>query len=267
MNLRLLAGGSILLMLAACSANKNCEVKSPDSKVEFLLNVSDGTPFYSISYDGKTIVKPSSLGFRLTDGSHLGSDMRIDSVSHSSFDETWVPVWGENDSIRNHYNQMVAYLSSKDTRFNLEVRVFDDGVGFRYVFPEEGDTIRIAEELTEFAMPSDMTAWWIPGDYDTQEYAYHKTKLSEIRGVNEGIDNSGNVSTSAFSPTGVQTSLLLRDDADSLYLNIHEAALIDYPAMHLNLNDTTMTFKSWLTPGMEPEKAKVVTPSPPHGES
>lgn len=249
-----------VLACCSCAADKECKVASPDNKLSFELSLADGTPVYSIAYGGKTIVKPSKLGFQLTDGSMMGRGMRLDSVTHSSADEKWVPVWGENDSIRNNYNQMTAYLSSADLKMNVEVRVFDDGVGFRYVFPAVGDTILVAEELTEFAMPSDLTAWWIPGDYDTQEYAYNTTKLSEIRGKNEGIDNSGNVSTSAFSPTGVQTSLLLRDDADSLYLNIHEAALIDYPAMHLNLNDTTMVFTSWLTPGMEVEKARIVTP-------
>ena len=248
------------LLISSCNAKKECNVTSPDNQLTFALSVENGTPIYTIDYNGKTVIKPSSLGFELTDGSIIGRGMRLDSVAHSTFDETWVPVWGENDSIRNHYNQMIAYMSSDDLRLNVEVRVFDDGIGFRYVFPSSGDTIYVAEELTQFAMPSDLTAWWIPGDYDTQEYAYNTTKLSGIRGVNEGIDNSDNVSTSAFSPTGVQTSLLLRDDTDSLYINLHEAALINYPAMHLNLNDTTMVFTSWLTPGMEVEKAKIVTP-------
>lgn len=252
--------GMTALLMCSCGAGEECNVTSPDGKLNYSFMVKGGVPTYSVEYGGKTVVKPSTLGFLLTDGSRLGENMEMESVVYSDTDETWVPVWGENDSIRNHYNQMRVRLKSGKTRLDIEVRAFDDGVGFRYVFPEAGDTVRIAEELTQFAMPGDMTAWWIPGDYDTQEYAYNTTKLSEIRKTNEGIDNSGNVSTSTFSPTGVQTSLLLRDDADSLYVNIHEAALIDYPAMHLNLNDTTMTFTSWLTPGMEVEKAKVVTP-------
>lgn len=253
--------GALALLLSACSAKNECSVASPDDQLTFQLQLDHGTPVYSINYNGKAVVKPSKLGLRLTDGSIAGRDMHIDSVAHSSFDETWAPVWGENDSVRNHYNQMIAYMTSDNgLKINIEVRAFDDGVGFRYIFPAPGDTLLVAEELTEFAMPADLTAWWIPGDYDTQEYAYNKTKLSEIRGINEAIDNSGNVSTSSFSPTGVQTSILMRDDADSLYINIHEAALVDYPAMHLNLNDTTMVFTSWLTPGMEVEKAKIVTP-------
>ena len=247
-------------LLCSCSTGQTQKVTSPCKDISFKLEISDGTPTYSIDYKGKTVIKPSSLGFRLTDGTILGRDMHIDSVKHSTYAEIWTPVWGEGDSILNNYDQMIAYMSSDDIRINLEVRAFDDGVGFRYIFPEAGDTILVAEELTQFAMPSDLTAWWIPGDYDTQEYAYNTSRLSEIRGINEKIDNSGNVSTSAFSPTGVQTSLLLRDDADSLYLNIHEAALVDYPAMHLNLDDSTMVFTSWLNPGMEVEKAKIVTP-------
>ena len=247
-------------LMCSCSSNTDMTVKSPDNQISMKVEVKDGTPTYSISYGDKTVVKPSTLGMRLIDGSEIGRGMKVEGVEHSSFSEKWVPVWGENDSIDNTYNQMTVKFTDGKLKMNLEARVFNDGVGFRYVFPESGDTILVAEELTQFAMPSDMTAWWIPGDYDTQEYAYNTSKLSEIRGINEGIDNSGNVSTSAFSPTGVQTSLLLRDDADSLYLNIHEAALINYPAMHLNLNDTTMTFTSWLTPGMEVEKAEIVTP-------
>ncbi len=252
--------------LAACTligcAPNNADVKSPNSDLDFNLKVDNGVPAYSVSYKGKTIVKPSTMGFRDIDGNILGHDMKVDSVNHSSFSESWTPVWGENASIDNSYNQMTMYMTGKSgLKMNIEVRAFDDGVGFRYVFPEQdADTLYIAEELTEFAMPSDLTSWWLPGDYDTQEYEYTKSKLSEIRSVNSGEEMMGNVSQTAFSPTGVQTSLLLRDDADSLYMNIHEAALIDYPAMHLNLNDTTLTFQSWLTPGIPPYKAAIATP-------
>lgn len=246
-------------LLCSCSRSNDIKVESPDHDLAFSMETKGDSLLYSVSYRGKTVIAPSSLGLRLTDGTILGRNMKIDNVTHSSFSEKWVPVWGESDSIDNTYNQMTVHLSG-DVKMNIEVRAFDDGVGFRYVFPGQGDTLLVADELTEFAMPSDLTAWWIPGDYDTQEYAYNTSKLSQIRSINEGIDNSGNVSTSVFSPTGVQTALLMRDDADSLYINIHEAALIDYPAMHLNLNDTTFTFTSWLTPGMEVEKARIVTP-------
>lgn len=260
-SLHLCCSSLVTLLLASC-ASSSSEIKSPDSDLAFDLKVEKGVPTYSVSYKGKTIVKPSTLGFRGMDGGVIGHDMKVDSVVHSSFSETWTPVWGENATIDNTYNQMVMYMTGKSgLKMNIEVRAFDDGVGFRYVFPRQSaDTLYIAEELTEFAMPSDLTSWWLPGDYDTQEYEYTKSKLSEIRSLNSGEEMMGNVSQTSFSPTGVQTSLLLRDDADSLYLNIHEAALIDYPAMHLNLNDTTMTFQSWLTPGLPAYKAAIATP-------
>lgn len=248
-------------LLCSCSANSTDAVSSPDGNLVFDFSVSDGTPTYSVSYGGKEIVKPSKLGFILTDSTLVGRNMKVTKVDHSSFSEKWVPVWGENDSIDNTFNQMTVFMEGDGVKMNLEVRAFDDGVGFRYVFPEQAtDTLLIAEELTEFAMPSDLTSWWIPGDYDTQEYEYTKSKLSEIRSLNEGEAMMGNVSQTSFSPTGVQTSLLLRDDADSLYINIHEAALIDYPAMHLNLDDSTLIFTSVLTPGLTEEKAMLATP-------
>lgn len=257
--LKLSLAATAAIALAACGSSDQSSVKSPDSKLVFDLSVNNGVPSYTVKYDGKDVVMPSTMGFSLVDGSTYGQDMKIKSIDHSSFSEKWAPVWGEEDSIDNTYNQMVAHLANdKGQLLDIEVRAFNDGVGFRYVFPELTDTLFIAEELTQFAMPNDMTAWWIPGDYDTQEYAYTKSKLSEIRGINEGIDNSGNVSTTAFSPTGVQTSLQLHNDSTDLYVNIHEAALIDYPAMHLDLNDTTFTFTSHLTPGMEVAKAEVV---------
>lgn len=265
MKVLLLGAATAVLASAIVSctgATASETVASPDGKISYTFSLDGGQPTYSVKVGEKIVVKPSKLGFKLTDGSVVGRDMRVDSVSRSEFSEKWVPVWGENDSIDNTYKQMTIYMTGKDgRRMNLEVRAFNDGIGFRYLFPgEQPDTLLIEEELTEFAMPGDLRAWWIPGDYDTQEYAYNESKLSEIRGINEGIDNSANVSTSAFSPTGVQTSLLLRDDADSLYLNIHEAALVDYPAMHLNLDDKSMTFSAWLTPGMTEEKAMIVTP-------
>lgn len=259
--LKHLVWASAVGLLCSCSGASTDAVSSPDGKLVFDFALADGRPTYSVTYGGKEIVKPSRLGFMLADSTLLGVDMKVTKVDHSSFSEKWVPVWGENDSIDNTYNQMIVNLEGDGVKMNLEIRAFNDGVGFRYVFPSQAtDTLLIAEELTEFAMPSDLISWWIPGDYDTQEYEYTKSKLSEIRSLNEGEAMMGNVSQTSFSPTGVQTSLLLRDDADSLYLNIHEAALIDYPAMHLNLNDTTLTFTSWLTPGLTAEKAIVATP-------
>ncbi len=250
-----------IIALTGCGGSKAQVAVSPDGNIAWHFDDSGETPAYFVTRGNDTIIPRSTLGFLLTDGSKIGPEMKVTGVKHEEHREAWVPVWGENDSICNDYNQMTVSLKAKDgLRMDVEVRVFDDGLGFRYVFPDKGDTIMVAEELTQFAMPGDLTAWWIPGDYDTQEYAYNTTKLSGIRAVNDSIDNSANVSTSAFSSTGVQTSILLRRDSDSLYMNLHEAALINYPAMHLNLNDTTMVFTSWLTPGMEAEKALIATP-------
>ncbi len=251
----------MILALTGCGGSQMPVAVSPDGSLAWHFDDSGEAPAYYVTRGNDTIIPRSTLGFLLTDGSKIGPDMKVTGIKHEEHRETWVPVWGENDSIRNDYNQMTVSLKAQDgLRMDVEVRVFDDGLGFRYVFPEKGDTILVAEELTQFAMPGNLTAWWIPGDYDTQEYAYNTTKLSGIRAANDSIDNSANVSTSAFSSTGVQTSILLRRDSDSLYMNLHEAALIDYPAMHLNLNDTTMVFTSWLTPGMEVEKALIATP-------
>lgn len=213
--------------------------------------------------DGDTIVRPSALGFRLLGHEKdLTGGFAVEGVSFNSHDGKWAPVWGENDSIADVYNSMTVSLKQKDSglKMDVEFRAYDDGIGFRYVFPEQqgADSLFIAEELTQFAMTGDHTAWWIPGDYDTQEYEYTESPLSGIRARNSN-DQPGNVSQTGFSPTGVQTSLLMRDKAGR-YINIHEAALVDYPAMHLNLDDTTMTFTSWLTPGIPEAKAEVALP-------
>ncbi|MDE6109770.1 MAG: glycoside hydrolase family 97 protein, partial [Muribaculaceae bacterium] len=247
---------------AACTSTPDSKVVSPDGavKVDFRI-AAKGTPSYSIVYKADTIVRPSTLGFRLLDDSTLSEQFEIVGVEKSRHNSKWTPVWGENDTIADHYNAMTVKLQQRKSGFlmNVEFRVYNDGVGFRYVFPEQStDSLYIAEELTQFAMAGDHTAWWIPGDYDTQEYEYTESRLSQIRGKNNS-NQPGNVSATGFSPTGVQTSLLMRDDKDH-YINIHEAALIDYPAMHLDLNDTTMVFTSHLTPGIPAAKAEVKLP-------
>ncbi len=256
---------SIYLIMAAtaaisCSCSGHDDsVTSPNGDLRFTLKVEqNGAPQYSVAWKGREIIKPSGLGFKLLDGSVLTDGYTVDSTRVTDFHEVWTPVWGENAQIDNTYRQLTVYMTRGDLKVNLEARVFDDGVGFRYVFPEQStDTIFVAEELTQFAM-EDMTAWWIPGDYDTQEYEYIKSRLSEIRAHNSD-DHMSNVSQTSFSPTGVQTSLMLKDD-QGLYMNLHEAAVVDYPAMHLNLDDSTMTFQSWLTPGIPEWKAAIATP-------
>lgn len=236
-------------------------IESPNQVVSLDANVKDGVLVYSISYKNKTVINPSSLGVKLVDAPDLTDGFEIAGTKTSSFDETWAPVWGENDSIRNQYNEMVLELlqPATDRKMNIRFRVYDDGVGFRYEWPQQKNLnyFVIEDEMTEFAMTGDHIAWWIAGDYDTQEYNYTESRLSGIRDkMPSAID--GNVSQTLFSPTGVQTSLQMKTD-DGIYINIHEAALVDYSCMHLNLNDTTLVFRSWLTPDAQGNKGYIQT--------
>ena len=254
-----------LLMAFGISADAG-NITSPNGQIKVNFTLDGTVPTYSVTYQGKTIIKPSRLGYQLAkggkDGKDLLSDFSVIDEKTSTFDETWTPVWGENKSIRNHYNDMLVELkqNSTDSYMNVRFRVYDDGVGLRYEFPQKGSLnyFTIKEERTEFAMTGDHTAWWIPGDYDTQEYEYTKTRLSGIRPALHAAVSS-NLSQTVFSDTGVQTSLQLKTD-DGIYINLHEAALVDYPAMHLNLDDKTMTFTSWLTPDAQGMKGYMQTP-------
>ena len=254
-----------LLMAFGISADAG-DITSPNGQIKVNFTLDGTVPIYSVTYQDKTIIKPSRLGYQLAkggkDGKDLLSDFSVINEKTSTFDETWTPVWGENKSIRNHYNDMLVELkqNSTDSYMNVRFRVYDDGVGLRYEFPQKGNLnyFTIKEERTEFAMTGDHTAWWIPGDYDTQEYEYTKTRLSGIRPALHAAVSS-NLSQTVFSDTGVQTSLQLKTD-DGIYINLHEAALVDYPAMHLNLDDKTMTFTSWLTPDAQGMKGYMQTP-------
>lgn len=239
------------------------DVKSPDGKVVVDFDVNNGVPTYSMTFDGKTVIKPSSLGLELVNDKNLMDGFKLIGTETASFDETWQPVWGENRDIRNQYNELLARLEQPETgRFmNLRFRVYDDGMGFRYEFPLQDNLVYfvVKEEHSQFAMNGDHTAWWIAGDYDTQEYDYTESKLSEIRGLMEK-SISDNASQTQFSPTGVQTSLQMKTD-DGLYINLHEAALVDYSCMHLNLDDKNMVFESWLTPDAVGNKAYMQAPA------
>lgn len=239
------------------------EITSPSETVKLKADVVDSVPVYSIEYKNKKVVLPSKLGFELADGPDMMDGFRLIDTSVSSFDEVWQPVWGENSHIRNNYNELLMRLDQPEhyRKMNIRFRVYDDGVGFRYEFPQEGvlNYFIIKEEHTQFAMNGDHTAWWIAGDYDTQEYDYTECRLSEIRGkMSEAI--CSNASQTLFSPTGVQTALQMKTD-DGLYINIHEAALVDYSCMHLNLDDKNMVFESWLTPDAQGNKGHMQSPS------
>ena len=230
-------------------------------KVDFELT-GNGVPTYSVAYKDRPVVTPSTLGLELNGQSNLVDGFEVVKTSTSTFDETWQPVWGEVKDIRNHYNELLVELRqpATDRYMNIRFRVYDEGMGLRYEFPTQKNLIYfvIKEEHTQFAMTGDHTAWWIPGDYDTQEYDYTESRLSEIRGLLEKAYTS-NLSQTMFSNTGVQTSLQMKTD-DGLYINLHEAALVDYSCMHLNLDDKNMVFESWLTPDAQGNKGYLQAP-------
>lgn len=255
------------------------ELQSPNGNLRMQFQIlKNGIPVYSLSYKGKEVINPSKLGLVLQGGDDVGFGTEIIKSSNpktslydgfslletkeDSFDETWQPVWGENKYIRNHYNELSVLLKQSETNRNLLIRfrLFDDGLGFRYEFPNQKSLIYfvIKEELTEFAMTGDHTAYWIPGDYDTQEYDYTVSKLSEVRKLMPGA-RTGNVSETEFSPTGVQTSLQLKT-ADGIYINLHEAALINYGCMHLDLDDKNYIFRSWINPDANGSKGNMQAP-------
>ncbi len=280
---RILLSAALICIALGAMAQK---VTSPDGKMELSFALDNGRPTYTLRVDGKTVVAPSHLGYQLkkengekstdfdwkpsraTDKeasrkADFFSDFTLEKFENNSFDETWKPVWGEESSIRNHYNELLVQLKqTKNNRFlNIRFRLFDDGLGFRYEFPDQKDLTYfvVAEELTEFAMTGNHTAWWVAGDYDTQEYNYQTTKLSEIRGrMKRAI--SENASSTPIGPTTVQTALQMRTD-DGLYLNLHEAACTDYPTMHLTYQENNNTFVSHLTPDARGDKGYLQTPT------
>lgn len=237
-------------------------VTSPNGIVSIDFQLKNGIPTYKVDYKGKPVIKESRLGLELRDGKNLMDGFEQLNATTSTFDETWQPVWGEVKEIRNHYNELLAELKqpSTDRYMNIRFRVYDDGVGFRYEFPQQKNLVYfvIKEEHSQFAMTGDHTAWWIPGDYDTQEYDYTESKLSEIRSLLPNAVTS-NASQTVFSPTGVQTSLQMKTD-EGLYINLHEAALVDYSCTHLNLDDKNLVFESWLTPDADGFKGRLQAP-------
>lgn len=238
-------------------------ITSPDGNISLSFSLNGkGVPTYEIEYKNKAVIKPSTLGIELNEENSLMDAFRINNTTTSTFDETWQPVWGETRDIRNHYNELFVELEKPSNgRFmNLRFRVYNDGVGFRYEFPLQQylPYFVVKAEHTQFAMNGDHTAWWIPGDYDTQEYDYTESKLSEIRGLMEGAI-CDNASQTLFSPTGVQTSLQMKT-ADGIYINLHEAALVDYSCMHLDLDDKNFIFTSQLTPDAQGNMAHMQTP-------
>ena len=239
------------------------KILSPSGIIDVNFELAEGgVPTYSVGYKNQLVVKPSRLGLELNGQPHLMDGFEIAKTSTSSFDETWQPVWGEVKDIRNHYNELLVELRQPETDryLNIRFRVYDDGIGLRYEFPQQKNLVYfiLKEEHTQFVMTGDHTAWWIPGDYDTQEYDYTESRLSEIRKLMPEA-YTDNLAQTKFSDTGVQTSLQMKTD-NGLYINLHEAALVDYSCMHLNLDDKNLIFESWLTPDAQGNKGRLQAP-------
>lgn len=229
---------SAVVLLAITISSSAQDLTSPNGNLKLSFKIQNGTPTYQLSYKGKEVVKTSKLGLELKEGASLLNGFDVRKADYNEANETWSPVWGEERTIRNHYKEMLVTLDQKAQKRFIQIRfrLYNDGLGFRYEFPLQ-DSLNyfvIKEERTQFAMNGDHKAFWLPGDYDTQEYSTVTSNLSEIRvKMKESI--TPNASQQPFSPTGVQTSLMMKSK-DGLYINIHEAALVDYSCMHLNLD-------------------------------
>ncbi len=259
---------SAILLLFACAGpqvtleGETQSLQSPDGKLALTVGfTAEGTPVYSLDREGTAVIKPSRLGYKLLNGPDLSKGFTCVGAEESSFDETWEPVWGEEAQIRNHYNELLVCLKKEDgVAMNLRFRLYDDGLGFRYEFPQENKLtyFKVADELTEFALTGDHTAWWIPGDYDTQEYNYHESKLSDVRALNS-VERPYNASQTVASAMSVQTALQMKT-AEGLYVNIHEAEVLDYPTTNLELDDKDFVFTTLLTPDAQGVKGRLQAP-------
>ncbi|MBQ1623487.1 MAG: glycoside hydrolase family 97 N-terminal domain-containing protein, partial [Bacteroidales bacterium] len=237
-------------------------LRSPDTQLELKFAVIDGVPTYTLDRAGAAVILPSRMGFALIGRESLDRGFTLNGSSFSTFDETWEPVWGEEAEIRNHYNELLVKLGkASGEAMNIRFRLYDDGLGFRYEFPLENKLtyFNIQEELTEFALTEDPTAWWVPGDYDIQEFCPTESRLREVRTATDSVRAKGGWPRVQSSPTGVQTALQLKTDA-GLYLNIHEAATLDFPTLHLDWGETDHVLRANLTPDAEGVKGRMQAP-------
>ncbi|MFC6095121.1 glycoside hydrolase family 97 protein [Flavobacterium qiangtangense] len=256
---------SAFFLLATCFIAQAQEISSPDKNLKLKFSLTgNGIPTYELNYKNKAVIKTSKLGIETKDVPSFLDGFTVTKVENATFDETWTPVWGEQKNIRNNYNELLVTLSQKsvnDRYIKIRFRLFNDGLGFRYEFPEQKDLgyFIIKEERTQFALAGDHKAFWLPGDFDTQEYSTVTSNLSEVRGKMKGAVTQ-NASQHTFSETGVQTPLMMKSN-DGLYINIHEAALVDYSAMSLDLDDKNFVLNSFLTPDAIGDKGYMQAPT------
>jgi len=264
--IRILFAVAVLSLSGACSQTPVLPadalvLRSPDTQLELKFAVVDGVPQYALSRAGEAVILPSRLGYTLIGRDDLTDGFILTGSAFDSLDETWEPVWGEESQIRNHYNELLVSLRQESGAImDVRFRLYDDGLGFRYEFPMENALtyFKVAEEQTEFSLAGDHTAWWISGDYDTQEYSYTRSRLSEIPRLN-AVPRPYNASQAEISNRAVQTALQLKTDS-GLYLNLHEARVLDYPTANLVLKDDNRTFQIHLTPDAEGVKGRLQAP-------
>jgi hypothetical protein len=254
-----------LLLLLGISATQAQTLQSPNKNLTLTFSLTKtGVPVYELFYKNKAVIKSSNLGIDTKDIASFTEGFSMKDSKTTTFDETWQPVWGEQKNIRNNYNELAVTIEQKSVQnryIMIRFRLFNDGLGFRYEFPEQSNLTYfvIKEEKTQFALAGNHKAFWLPGDFDTQEYSTVTSKLSEVMSKMKDAITS-NASQYPFSPTGLQTPLMMKSD-DGLYINIHEAALVDYSCLSLELDDKTMVLNAFLTPDAQGNKGYLQAPT------
>lgn len=255
----------MLLLALPVLADQTIILRSPDGNQQLTVEQkADGHLFYQLSYKGKTVIAPAALGIVLKEPAVSLDAFNIPFIDSSATDNTWTQPWGEQAVVRNHYKELILHTETKGDkpiRMRIVFRVFNEGLGFRYEFPEQPNLNHfiVDHELTQFAMTGDHKAFWIPGDYDTNEYAYYTSPLSKVDASGGGFAQEIHAKT-FFAKNAVQTPLMMKS-ADGLYINIHEAALSNYPAMNLVIDQTNFKFTAHLVPDAVGNAAYLQTPA------
>lgn len=259
---RILAGITMGTVLTAQATAGNLNLQSPNGKLNLEVGLTEkGRPVYSLRFNQLPVITTSGLGLELKNAPSLIEGFTIRDHIYHQKDEKWAPVWGEVKEIADRHNELVVVFHQKkeDRLMRIRFRLFDDGLGFRYEFDKQPNLnyFQVADEHTEFALTGNHTAFWIPGDYDTNEYYYTKTRLKDVDAST--VDGTGIGTHGYFHKHAVQSPLMMKTD-EGLYINIFEAALVDYSAMHLMIDKERMVLSSSLTPDAVGTKAYMQTP-------